>query len=171
LKDASAAAIYGSRAANGVIIITTKKGRTGPLQVNGSIKTGVQSVHNRYEMMNATEYRDLATRLYQAGGLTVPTSLTSEFDPNINTDWQEEFLRRGSVGEYQLALSGSIKNRVNFYISGNHFRNKGPVIDNDFKRSGFRINTDTRIGRFTIGQNLLLSWTKEDPYRQCRRWC
>lgn len=163
LKDASAAAIYGSRAANGVIIITTKKGRRGPLVINGNIKTGIQSVANRYEMMNATEYRDLATRLYQAGGTPVPTSLTTNFDPSINTDWQEEFLRTGAVGDYYLSLSGSIKNRINFYISGNHFQNKGPVIDNDFSRSGFRINTDTRFGRFTIGQNLLLSWTREDP--------
>ena len=163
LKDASAAAIYGSRAANGVIIITTKKGRQGPLMFNGGVKVGVQSVHNRYDMMNVNEYRQLATQLYQAGGLDVPTSLTSDFDPSINTDWQDEFLRRGSIGEYNLSLSGSIKNAVNFYISGNHFNNKGPVIDNSFSRSGFRINTSSKFGRFTVGQNLLLSWTKEDP--------
>lgn len=163
LKDASAAAIYGSRAANGVIIVTTKKGRQGPLVVTGSVKAGVQSVHNRYEMMNAAEYRDLATRLYQAGNLAVPTSLSTQFDPAINTDWQDEFLRRGSIGEYNLALSGSIAKRVNFYVSGNHFQNKGPVIDNSFQRSGFRINTSTKFSRFTVGQNLLLSWTKEDP--------
>lgn len=163
LKDASAAAIYGSRAANGVIIITTKKGRRGPLTVNGSIKAGVQSLHNRYDMMSAAEYRTLATSLYEAGGLDVPTSLTTEFDPSIDTDWQDEFLRRGSIGEYNLGLSGSIKDRVNFYISGNHFQNKGPVIDNDFTRNAFRINTDAKFGRITVGQNLLLSWTKEDP--------
>jgi TonB-dependent starch-binding outer membrane protein SusC len=163
LKDASAAAIYGSRAANGVIIITTKRGRSGPLQVTGSIKQGVQTVHNRYEMMDAAEYRDLATRLYQAGNQAVPTSLTTEFDPSINTDWQDEFLRTGAIGEYNLGFSGSIKKRVNFYISGNHFNNKGPVIDNSFTRSGVRINTDVRFGRFTVGENLLLSWTHEDP--------
>ena len=163
LKDASAAAIYGSRAANGVIIITTKRGRRGPLQVAGSVRYGVQAVHNRYDMMNAAEYRDLATRLFQAGNRPVPTSLTTEFDPNINTDWQEEFLRTGAVGEYNLSFSGSIKNKVNYYISGNHFNNKGPVIDNSFTRSGVRINTDVRLGRFTIGENLLLSWTHEDP--------
>ncbi|HUS00249.1 MAG TPA: TonB-dependent receptor [Chitinophagaceae bacterium] len=163
LKDASAAAIYGSRAANGVIIITTKKGRQGPLKVSGSIKAGVQTVHNRYDMMNVTEYKDLATRLYQAGGLPVPTSLTTDFDPAINTDWQDEFLRTGRIGEYSLGVSGALIKKVNFYISGNHFKNKGPVIDNDFSRSGFRINTDTKIGRFTFGENVLLSWTKEDP--------
>lgn len=163
LKDASAAAIYGSRAANGVIIITTKKGRQGPLLLNGSIKAGVQALHNRYDMMNATEYRDLATRLYQAGGLAAPTSLTTDFDPAINTDWQEEFLRTGAVGDYNLSLSGAIKKVVNFYISGNHFQNKGPVIDNSFRRDAFRINTSTKFSRFSIGENLLLSWTNEDP--------
>ena len=163
LKDASAAAIYGSRAANGVIIVTTKKGRRGPMVINGSIKAGIQKLANRYEMMDVNEYRSLATRLYQAGGSPVPTSLTTDFDPSINTNWQEEFLRTGSIGEYNLGFSGNIKNAVNFYISGNHFQNKGPVIDNDFSRSGFRINTDARFSRFTIGQNLLLSWTKEDP--------
>ena len=163
LKDASAAAIYGSRAANGVIIVTTKKGRKGPMVVNGSIKSGIQTVSNQYDMMNTAEYRTLATNLYQAGGLPVPTSLTTEFNPAIDTDWQDEFLRRGAIGEYNLALSGSLKKKVNFYISGNHFQNKGPVIDNSFSRSGFRVNTDTKIGRFTIGQNVLFSWTKEDP--------
>ncbi len=163
LKDASAAAIYGARAANGVIIITTKQGRKGPLRFSGNVKVGVQNLHKRYDMMEAGEYRDLATRLYQAGGQSVPTSLTTQFDPSINTDWQEEFLRTGSIGEYNLGVSGNIFNRVNFYISGNHFANKGPVIDNSFSRSGFRINTNSTFGRITIGQNLLISWTKEDP--------
>lgn len=164
LKDASAAAIYGSRAANGVIIITTKKGRTGPVRFEGSIKQGIQSVHNRYEMMDVNEYRDLATRLYQAGNSPIPTSLTTQFDPSINTDWQEEFLRLGAIGEYNLGVSGSVKNKVNFYLSANHFRNKGPVIDNTFSRTGLRLNTSTKLGkRITIGQNVLFSWTKEDP--------
>ena len=163
LKDASAAAIYGSRAANGVIIVTTKKGRQGPAQFTGSIKSGVQQVSNKYDMMNAAEYRTLATSLYQAGNLPVPTSLTTDFDPAIDTDWQDAFLRRGAISEYNLGVSGSLKNRVNYYVSGNHFNNKGPVIDNTFQRSGFRVNTDVKLGRFTIGENLLLSWTKEDP--------
>jgi TonB-linked SusC/RagA family outer membrane protein len=162
LKDASAAAIYGSRAANGVIIITTKKGRKGPVVISGNVKAGVQSVHNRYDMMDVNEYRTLATSLYQAAGADVPTSLTTEFDPAINTNWQKEFLRTGGIGEYNLSASGAVKN-VNFFVSGNHFSNKGPVIDNNFSRTGFRVNTNTKIGRFSIGQNVLLSWTKEDP--------
>jgi TonB-linked SusC/RagA family outer membrane protein len=162
LKDASAAAIYGSRAANGVIIITTKKGKKGPVQFSGGIKAGIQQVHNRYEMMNANEYRTLATQLYQAGGLPVPTSIASEFDPNINTNWQNEFLRRGAIGDYNLSASGAV-GKVNFYVSGFHFNNKGPVIDNSFQRSGFRLNTSAKFGRLTVGQNVLFSWTKDNP--------
>lgn len=162
LKDASAAAIYGSRAANGVIIITTKKGKKGPMAISGSIKAGIQQVHKQYDMMNATQYRDLATRLYQAGGLPVPTSIGAEFDPAINTNWQNEFLRTGAIGEYNLSASGSA-GRVNYFVSGNHFSNKGPVIDNSFQRSGFRINTSARFGRLTIGENVLFSWTRENP--------
>jgi TonB-dependent starch-binding outer membrane protein SusC len=162
LKDASAAAIYGSRAANGVIIITTKQGRPGALRFNGGIKYGIQEVHNRWDMMNAAEYRDLATRLYEAGNLAVPTSLTTEWDPSIDTDWQDEFLRQGAIGDYNLGVSGSIKQKVNFYISGNYFNNKGPVIDNSFNRGGVRLNTSTKFGRFTIGENLLLSWVNSD---------
>ena len=162
LKDASAAAIYGSRAANGVIIITTKKGKKGPLTISGNIKAGIQQVHNRYDMMDVNEYRDLATRLYQAGGLAVPTSLTTEFDPNINTNWQDEFLRNGAIGEYNLSASGAT-GKFNYFISGNHFNNKGPVIDNSFQRTGFRINTSAKFGRLTIGENVLFSWTNEDP--------
>ncbi|WP_290708823.1 TonB-dependent receptor [Flavihumibacter sp. CACIAM 22H1] len=162
LKDASAAAIYGSRAANGVIIITTKKGKKGPPSFSGSIKAGIQGVHNRYDMMNAQEYRTLATQLHEAGGLPVPTSISTEFDPSINTDWQKEFLRTGAIGDYNLSASGSLK-KLNYFISANHFNNKGPVIDNSFSRTGFRINTNIRHGRFNIGENVLFSWTKEDP--------
>ena len=162
LKDASAAAIYGSRAANGVIIITTKQGRPGPLRFDGNIRVGIQEVHNRYDMMNAAEYRDLATRLYQAGNLAVPTSLSTEWDPSIDTDWQEEFLRQGAIGDYNLGVSGNIKETVNFYLSGNYFENKGPVIDNRFKRGGIRLNSNAKFSRFTIGQNLLLSWVHTD---------
>jgi TonB-linked SusC/RagA family outer membrane protein len=163
LKDASAAAIYGSRAANGVIIITTKRGRPGKLMLNGSIKAGVQTLPKQWDMMDVNEYRTLATRLYEAGGVAVPTSLTTQFDPSINTDWQDEFLRTGAIGEYNLGVSGSIKNKVNFYVSGNHFQNKGPVIDNEFSRTGFRLNSDVKLGRFTIGENVSFTWTKEDP--------
>jgi TonB-linked SusC/RagA family outer membrane protein len=162
LKDASAAAIYGSRAANGVIIITTKKGREGAMVISGGIKAGVQQFHKRWEMMDNNEYRALATELFTAGNLPVPTILTSDFNAAVNTDWQEEFMRAGNIQDYNLALSGG-SNTANYYVSGSYFKNKGPVIDNEFERASIRINTSGKRGRFSFGENMLLSYTHEDP--------
>ncbi|MBO9562149.1 MAG: TonB-dependent receptor [Niastella sp.] len=162
LKDASAAAIYGSRAANGVIIITTKKGKEGPMTIGGSIKRGVQDIRKRWDMMNNEEYKTLATQLYTNGGLPVPTSITTEYNPAINTDWQDELMRTGNIQDYNLSLSGGSKT-ANYYISGSYFKNTGPVIDNQFERAGLRINTTGKRGRFTFGENMLLSYTHEDP--------
>ncbi|HYF29587.1 MAG TPA: TonB-dependent receptor [Chitinophagaceae bacterium] len=162
LKDASAAAIYGSRAANGVIIITTKRGKEGPMVIGGNIKTGIQQFHKRWEMMDNNEYRALATQLFQAGNVPVPTILTTDFNPNINTDWQEEFMRTGSIQDYNISLSGGTRT-ANYYISGNYFKNRGPVIDNQFERAGLRINTSGQRGRFKFTENMLISYVHQDP--------
>lgn len=162
LKDASAAAIYGSRAANGVIIITTKKGKEGPMTISGGLKTGIQEIRKRWDMMNSEEYKTLATQLFANGALPVPTIITTDYNPAVNTDWQDEFMRTGNIQDYNLALSGGSKT-ANYYISGNYFKNTGPVIDNEFERAGLRINTTGKRGRFTFGENMLLSYTHEDP--------
>lgn len=162
LKDASAAAIYGSRAANGVIIITTKKGKEGPMTINGSVKTGVQQFHRRWDMMDNNEYRALAQQLFANGNVPVPTILTTDFNPAVNTDWQEKFMRTGSIQDYNIALSGG-SNTANYYISGSYFKNTGPVIDNQFERAGLRVNTTGKRGRFSFGENMLLSYTHDDP--------
>jgi len=162
LKDASAAAIYGSRGGNGVIIITTKKGREGPMVLTGGIKTGTQQFHKRYEMMDNNEYRALAQQLFTAGNVPVPTILTTDFNPAINTNWQNEFMRSGNIQDYNLALSGG-SSTANYYVSGSYFKNKGPVIDNLFERGSLRVNTSGKRGRFSFGENMLLSYTHENP--------
>lgn len=162
LKDASAAAIYGSRAANGVIIITTKKGKEGPMVITGGIKTGVQQFHKRWNMMDNNEYRTLATQLFNNGGIPVPTILTTDFNPAINTNWQEEFMRTGNIQDYNLALSSGSKTG-NYYVSGSYFKNQGPVIDNKFERASIRVNTSGKRGRFSFGENMLLSYTHDNP--------
>ncbi|RYF85761.1 MAG: SusC/RagA family TonB-linked outer membrane protein, partial [Chitinophagaceae bacterium] len=162
LKDASAAAIYGSRAANGVIIITTKKGREGALQITGNVRTGVQTIPKRYDLMNANEYAATAKTLYTNAGQAIPTSLTTDFNSNYNTDWQDEFFRTGNIQDYTIGVSGGTRTS-NYYLSGNYFKNKGPVIGNGFERAGFRINTTGERGRVKFGENLLISYTQDDP--------
>ena len=162
LKDASAAAIYGSRAANGVIIITTKKGKEGPMVVTGGIKTGMQQFHKRWDMMNNSEYRTLATQLFNNGNLPVPTILTTDYNPAVNTDWQEELMQTGNIQDYNMALSSGSKTG-NYYISGSYFKNKGTIIDNQFDRATLRVNTSGKRGRFSFGENMLLSYTHDNP--------
>ena len=98
LKDASAAAIYGSRAANGVIIITTKKGKQGALQIGGNFKYGVEQFHKKWDLMNNVDYAALNKQAYTNSGLTPQGSVGAQFDPNINTNWQDLVMRIEILG-------------------------------------------------------------------------
>ncbi|WP_460672748.1 SusC/RagA family TonB-linked outer membrane protein [Larkinella ripae] len=157
LKDASAAAIYGSRAANGVIIITTKQGKEGPIRVSFSGKYGVQQVYKRWDVMDAAGFAALQRLQYQNSGKTPPASVaTGTFNPNIDTDWQDQVLRTGNLQDYNLTLSGGTKAGT-YLISGSYFNNAGFVRGSDFSRASLRINTRSEFGRFTFGENLVLT--------------
>lgn len=158
LKDASAAAIYGSRAANGVIIITTKKGKEGPARINLSARYGVQQIPKRWDVMNAREYADLKSQAFINSNMPVPANISTGFDPSIDTDWQDETIQTGGMQDYNLSASGGTQNS-NYLISGSYFDNKGVVRGYDFKRGSLRINTEAQKGRLKIGENLLLSST------------
>lgn len=156
LKDASAAAIYGSRAANGVVIITTKSGKKGPLKVSVSVNTGIQNIPKTWDLMNSREFADLQSTSYTNSGLTPLPSVGSDFNPNIDTDWQEEVTRTGSVVDLNVSASGGGDNS-SYFVSGSHFDNEGVLIGRSFKRSTLRINTEFSRGKVTIGENILLS--------------
>jgi TonB-dependent starch-binding outer membrane protein SusC len=161
LKDASAAAIYGARAANGVIIITTKKGAEGPLKVNFSAKYGIQSVPKRWSLTDNNEFAELNRTAYENGGATPLASVSTEFDPNVNTDWQEAVLRKGYIQDYDLSFSGGSKTS-SYFISGNYFKNTGTVIGTSYDRISLRVNSEGRKGRFKIGENLSIVNSKSD---------
>jgi TonB-dependent starch-binding outer membrane protein SusC len=159
LKDASAAAIYGSRAANGVIIITTKQGREGPARVNLSAKYGVQQIPKRLDLMNAREFAEMQRTQYVNSGAPVPPSVAEgTFDPSIDTDWQEEVIQTGNIQDYNLSLSGGTSSS-SYLISGSYFTNKGVLIGNEFNRGSFRVNSKGEKGRVSFGENLLLTGT------------
>ena len=155
LKDAAAAAIYGSRAANGVIIITTKKGKQGPLKVTVSSKMSVTEIP-RYDLASQEEFVRLNNMAYDNGG--VPRQ---ELDLSVNTDWQEEVFRTGLIQDQNVSFSGGGENS-SYFISGNYFGNKGTVISTDFDRISFRVNSSGEKGIFSIGENLALSNSKTD---------
>ena len=165
LKDASAAAIYGSRAANGVIIITTKRGKDGTPRLSFSAKYGVQQIPNRYDVMNSTDFAATQRTQYQNAGQPVPPSVGTNFDPSINTDWQEEMLRTGSLEDYNVSMSGGSTNS-SYLLSGSYFRNEGVLIGHSFNRGSLRLNTTTTRGRFTFGENMVLTYSQQKTPRE-----
>lgn len=160
LKDASAAAIYGSRAGNGVVIITTKKGKEGPAEISFSGKYSVQQIPKTWDLMNATEYAAIKKQAYINSGKVVPANISTAFNPNNNTDWQDATLGTGYVQDYNLGISGG-GNNSRYLISGSYFKNKGVVTGYDFDRASLRINTEGKRGRFKVGENLLISHTND----------
>ncbi|WP_210488346.1 SusC/RagA family TonB-linked outer membrane protein [Rufibacter aurantiacus] len=157
LKDASAAAIYGARAANGVVIITTKQGKEGPAKVSFSAKYGVQQIPKRWDVMNASEFAAMQRMQYQNSNRTpLPSVAEGTFNPAINTDWQDESLQNGSLQDYNVSLSGGTATS-NYLISGSYFRNEGFVKATSFDRGSLRVNTSSQKGRVTFGENMVLT--------------
>ncbi|AHM62247.1 TonB-dependent receptor plug [Flammeovirgaceae bacterium 311] len=164
LKDASAAAIYGSRAANGVVIITTKQGKEGPARVSFTAKYGVQQIPKRWDVMNRQEFSAMQRRQYENSGLTPPPSLSDQFNPGVDTDWQDEVIRTGTMQDYNATISGGSASG-NYLVSGSYFTNDGVLIGNSFDRGALRINSKTEKGRVTFGENLLLTYsTQKAPW-------
>ena len=162
LKDASAAAIYGSRAANGVIIVTTKKGAEGPMKVTASVKETVEW-SPKYDLMNAKEYikyNDIAYDEAIKDGVNGVTARQQH--SNYDTDWQKEVLKTALVQDYNVALSGGGKSG-NYYVSGGYYRNDGVSYGNTFDRYTFRVNTSGKKGWFSFGENFAYSLTETDP--------
>lgn len=167
LKDASAAAIYGSRAANGVVIITTKKGRKNtPLQVEYSGYFGIDQVWQRIPVTGRENYQMLSNEGQRNAGLTVapgndPSS--NVYIDDINTDWQEEGLKTGQRMNHNLNFSGGGE-YTTYNISLDYLNNKGTLVGHgpDYKRYSGRINTVSQKGIFEFGQTLYYTHTDEN---------
>lgn len=154
LKDASAAAIYGSKAANGVIIITTKKGSEGPMKINFSAKSTFQWLP-RYDLTGRDQWIKWNDLAFANAGLA-PAQHS-----DANTDWQDVVFKTGIVQDYNLSFSGGGKTNQ-YYISGNYQSNSGATIGTSSERVAFRVNTSSErnFGSkfvFRIGENLILS--------------
>ena len=147
LKDASATAIYGARAANGVVLITTKSGKKGRDIITFESSFGVQNVAKTIDVMNAQEYAALVNEAYTNDGLDAPyntTQLGEIANLGNGTNWQDEIFRPAMIQSYQLTFSGG-DNKTTYAISGGYFDQKGVIINSDFKRYSLRLNLDRQI--------------------------
>jgi TonB-linked SusC/RagA family outer membrane protein len=146
LKDASSAAIYGARAANGVVLITTKRGAAGTPVLRFNATMGVSKMGNTLDVLSTEQYRELMEEVQGPGSV----------DPAItqNTDWQKEVFGTGSFQNYQLSYSGGDE-KNQFYVSGGYLKNKGIIRPSQYDRYSFRLNLDNQVQKWLkIGTNL-----------------
>lgn len=162
LKDASSAAIYGSRAASGVVIITTKKGKAGDLKVK--FDGGVQVYWlPRYDLMNAETYKKYDDMAYENAILSSVSGVSAlQNHYGGNTDWQSEMLDPAVLQNYNLSFSGG-SNSLNYYASVNYKEDNGALKYSGYRQVGFRVNTSGRKGIFEYGENFFFtkSWTSK----------
>lgn len=151
LKDASATAIYGSRGANGVVIITTKKGKMDQNTISFDVYTGVQTVSHPYELMNATQFgeylNEVTTLNNSESGATTALPYPTQADIDAlgkGTDWQNEIFRSAPVRNYQLTFNGG-SNGTRYNLSFNYFDQEGIIINSNLKRGSIRLNVDRKI--------------------------
>lgn len=157
LKDASATAIYGSRAANGVVIITTKKGVAGKTQVNYDVFGGVQRLYREIPMMDLQDYAAYLT--------DVGLGDLEEFEnPELlgqGTDWQDVIFRDAYMQNHQLSFSGGTE-KTRFSASLGAHNKEGIVEGSSFQRYSAKLNLDQNLGKFRFGMNLFVSRTREN---------
>lgn len=145
LKDASSAAIYGAQGANGVVLITTKRGTSEKPRFEFSTYAGFSQVWKTLEVLNAEQYRDLMTELGQNTDWNRYTG---------NTDWQKEVFQNGSSLNYQLSVSGKT-DKTNYYLSGGWVKQNGAVRSSTMDRASFKVNLDQKLNDWlNVGANL-----------------
>ncbi|WP_303316544.1 TonB-dependent receptor [Flavivirga abyssicola] len=162
LKDASALAIYGSRAANGVVIITTKKGTRGKVSINLDTNYGVQKVINTFDWANARQYADIVNAANDNDGTARFPANDGQFDPNYSSDLYGESLRSASIQNTNLRIAGGGENTL-FSLSFNDYDQEGIVKYSDFKRTTVRANGSFTKGRFKLESTIGLTRTVNNP--------
>ncbi len=164
LKDASATAIYGSRGANGVILITTKRGVSGPIQVSYTGTFGIQNVHQRLDLLNAQDFKDGINAIIDAGAGDPLDKVTDIV--NGGTDWQDVVYRDNAFMQtHNLNLSGGVGKGA-YLVALNHSKQNGFVKGSAFEMYGARVNLNHNGEKFKMGFTGNFSYIKDNfiPY-------
>ncbi|QDK82464.1 TonB-dependent receptor [Spirosoma sp. KCTC 42546] len=159
-KDAAATAIYGSRAANGVVFITTKRGKSGKVRVNYDGWVGFSNTYRLPEMLNASQYINFKTQAAANNPTASAVKFTQTNDANgnpIDTKWYDYIYRQGVSHSHNLNVSGGSEN-TNYYFSVGYTNQKGVLQKNDFNRMNALFNVDSKLSKlFTIGGKIAIS--------------
>ncbi|MBC7947343.1 MAG: TonB-dependent receptor [Chitinophagaceae bacterium] len=161
LQGPSATAIYGSRATNGVLLITTKRGRAGEAKLNYNFQYNIQTPPENLPVMNLRQYAQMRKEFHALAGGTTPNEF---LDPSLlgaGTDWQGALFNKAAMQKHQLSVSGGNANTT-YYMSGEYLNQEGVAIGSGFNRYGFRINLDNKPRNWiSLGANLSFNQTNE----------
>ena len=168
LKDAASTSLYGSRAANGVVLITTKNGTPGETNVSFNTSTGIQQVpqRGRIDMMNAVEFAQFKKEYYEDQGDPVPEIFQnpSQYEGKTN-DWYDALLRTSPVQNYNLTITSN-KDKLRSAVVAGFFKQDGVVINSDYERYSLRANLDYNVSdKVRLGFNIAPSYIKDNTPR------
>ncbi len=159
LKDAASAAIYGSRAGNGVIIVTTKRGKAGKTRFNLDATSGFETVMHKYDLMNAQQFVEMAKEGLSYQGRPIPAFLNQP-ERWANTNWQDVIFRNAPYQNYQLSASGGSE-KVQFAISGGYINQQGTLKNTFLKRYNLRAALDANLtDKLKVGFNIQPSFSQ-----------
>jgi TonB-dependent starch-binding outer membrane protein SusC len=160
LKDGAATAIYGSRATNGVILITTKKGKKGqPMKVNFDVQYGTTNPINRLGLLNASQFVEIANEKIKNSSATAAEAAFLD-GKGTDTDWQKVILRQGIAQNYNMSFSGGLE-KTNYYFSLGYSDQQGAVATNGQKRYNFTSNLDHNFNKYiSVGTKLQITRTE-----------
>ena len=155
LKDGSATAIYGSRAANGVILITTKRGKSGKPKIGYDFQVGMNTIAKKYEVLNAADFIRISNEKFATAGVFAPQALPGAH--NVDTDWQKIIFRTGLVQTHNLNISGGSED-VSYFFSAGYTKQEGAIVNNSLDRYNMRANIDYKgVKWLNAGMSLALS--------------
>ncbi|MFC2137038.1 SusC/RagA family TonB-linked outer membrane protein [Bacteroidota bacterium] len=178
LKDASAAAIYGTRGANGVVLISTKRGKEGTTNFSFNSYVGIQQLPRKLDVLNTEDYAryrliqhmneinkdyyPLFTNDLDYTSSDIPFSTLHPDSFIINTNWQDEAYRNAIMNNYHLVANGGSKN-MSYSISGGYYKVDGILVGSSYDRFSMKANTDTRLKEwFDLGNSLMVSYSNEN---------
>lgn len=160
LKDGAAAAIYGAEAANGVILVTTKKGQAGTMKVDLGAYLSMNKAINRFEMLDASGYKKIHKAMYEAAGEAIPEYATAAYE-GANTNWIDEVLQPGLAQNYNVRLSGG-NELASFALSGQFSDENGIVLGSGYKKNLLKARTILKKSIFNVDASLSYIETKHD---------
>ncbi|HEY7767339.1 SusC/RagA family TonB-linked outer membrane protein [Longimicrobium sp.] len=156
LKDASAAAQYGAQSANGVIVITTKRGRSGTPRVTVNSYYGVQDVPQRIEFVSGSRWSQINNMARTNAGMPADNTQFS-----VDTDWQDAVFQTGNIQDHNFSVGGGTDN-ASYLLGAGWFQQEGTIINTGFERASVRVNSEMRGDRWRVGENLAVSRSTRD---------